>query len=152
MEHLACNEVLGVFELETIPLLSAAMRGNAGTSAGQLEHPSPMLFGIACGIVEQWPQPPDSIRERSLADVLNSTLAQASLPPSNRSVLRDVIRKMAGAGGMGMIRRLNVNPYRSARPSRDSTDARSCYARSATSRCYTLDKHRGAAKFARARA
>jgi hypothetical protein len=74
------------------------------------------FFDIARGIVEQWPQPSDSIRGRSLADVLNSTLAQASLPPSNRGVLRDLIRKVAGAGGMGIIHRLSVEPIDAPTP------------------------------------
>lgn len=81
-----------------------------GTSAGQLEHHSPVLFDIVRGIVEQWPQPPDPIRGRSLADVLNPTQVQASRPPSNRSVLSGLIRRVAGASGAGVIRRLISDP------------------------------------------
>lgn len=43
-----------------IPLLGG--HEGDGTSAGQLEHRSPVLFDIVRGIVEQWPQPPDPIR------------------------------------------------------------------------------------------
>ena len=47
-----------------------------GTPDGQLEHRSPVLFDIVRGIVEQWPQPPDPIKGRSLADVLKATAVE----------------------------------------------------------------------------
>ncbi|MFT5510778.1 MAG: hypothetical protein ACI89J_003875, partial [Hyphomicrobiaceae bacterium] len=61
------------------------------------------------GVVEKWPQPPEPIKGRSLADVLNSTHVQASRAPSNRSVLRALIRKVAGFGGKGVIQRLRAD-------------------------------------------
>ena len=96
---LLCAQAIG-----GIPLLGG--HDEEGASAGQLESRSPLLFDIVRGIVEQWPQPPDPIRGRSLADVLNRTLVQARRPPSNRGILRGLIRKVAGFSGAGAIRRL----------------------------------------------
>jgi hypothetical protein len=90
-----------------IPLLGGHQEENA--SASQLEHHAPILFDIVRGIVEQWPQPPDPIRGRSLADVLNQTNVHASRPTCNRSVLRRLISKVAGLGGAGVVNRRSID-------------------------------------------
>jgi hypothetical protein len=66
------------------------------SSGGLLEERSPLLFEIVRAIVEDWPQPPDPIAGRSLADLLRD----ASVPPrhqsSNRLVLRQLLRRVGG--------------------------------------------------------
>ena len=89
-----------------IPLLGG--HDAADESGTQLENRSPVLFDIVRGIVEQWPQPPDPIRGRSLADVLEPAIVEPRRPSSHRSVLRGLIRKVAGFGGAGAIRRLQT--------------------------------------------
>ena len=78
-------------------------------AAGQLEQQSPVLFDIVRSIVEQWPQPPDPIRGRSLADVLRLTTVRSTPIPSNRHILRSLIRKVAGLSSAGSVRRLRMD-------------------------------------------
>ena len=89
-----------------IPLLGG--HEGDGKGASQLEHRSPVLFDAVRGIVEQWPQPPDPIRGRSLADVLKDADVQVRRVPSNRAILRGLIRKLAGVNDAGAIRRARV--------------------------------------------
>ena len=88
-----------------IPLLGS--HGNDATTDGQLETRSPILFDVVRDLVEQWPQPPDPIRGRSLADVLKSTTVCPRREPSNRAILRRLIRKVANAKGPGSVRELS---------------------------------------------
>ena len=97
-----------------IPLLGGHDEDDNGS--GRLEHRSPVLFDIVRGIVEQWPQPPDPIRGRSLADVLDSTVVRACRPPSSRRVLRSLIRKVAGASGAGAVRRPRIDQMEAPTP------------------------------------
>ena len=97
-----------------IPLLGG--HGDDGGSAGEIEHQSPVLFDIVRGIVEQWPQPPDPIRGRSLADVINSTVVKPNGPSSNRWILRRLIRKVAGLDGAGAVHRLRINQMEASTP------------------------------------
>ena len=87
-----------------IPLLGDHQADDA--TASQLESQLPVLFDIVRSIVEQWPQPPDPIRGRSLAEVLQLTTVQSNSIPSNRHILRGLIRKVAGLGSSGSVRRL----------------------------------------------
>ena len=93
--------------LAGVPLLGG--HEGDGASASQLEHRSPVLFDAVRGIVEQWPQPPDPIRGRSLADVLKDADVRARRVPSNRAILRGLIRKLAGVNGVGAIRRARLD-------------------------------------------
>ena len=68
-----------------------------------------MLFDIVRSIVEQWPQPPDPIRGRSLAEVLRLTTVRSSSIPSNRHILRSLICKVAGLSSAGSVRRLRMD-------------------------------------------
>lgn len=97
-----------------IPLLGG--HEGDGASAGQLEHRSPVLFDAVRGIVEQWPQPPDPIRGRSLADVLKDADVRARRVPSNRAILRRLIRKIAGVNDAGAIRRARVDVMEAPTP------------------------------------
>jgi hypothetical protein len=78
---------------------------DAASSAGALEERSPMLFDIVRQIVERWPQPPDPIRGRSLADLLKAESLQVRHHPGNRVVLRRLLRKLAACDGEAGIRR-----------------------------------------------
>jgi len=73
---------------------------------GELEHQSPILFDIVRELVEQWPQPPDPIQGRSLNDLLKVANVAARREPSNREILRRLIRKVAAASGSGGLRKL----------------------------------------------
>lgn len=110
----ALPKLLAEQTIDGVPLLGGHDEG--GESGAQLESRSPVLFDIVRGIVEQWPQPPDPIRGRSLADVLESTTVEARRPPSSRSVLRRLIRKVAGFGGAGAIRRLRTDAIEAPTP------------------------------------
>jgi len=90
--------------VEGIPLLGGHSSDDA--TEGELERRAPLLFDIVRGIVEQWPQPPDPIRGRSLADVLNETRVAVQRRPSNRTLLRQLIRKVSAVGSGGSVRRL----------------------------------------------
>ena len=90
-----------------IPLLGGH-EGDDGI-ASQLESQSPVLFDIVRSIVEQWPQPPDPIRGRSLAEVLQLTTVRSNPVASNRQILRALIRKVAGLSSAGSVRRLRMN-------------------------------------------
>lgn len=74
-----------------------------------LERRSPVLFDVVRSIVEQWPQPPDPIRGRSLAEVLRESAVRCRPQSSNRGRLCALIRKVAGADGRGRIRRLRID-------------------------------------------
>ena len=86
-----------------IPLLGGHDRG--GATDGDLENRSPILFDIVRSIVEEWPQPPDPISGRSLADVINSETTFPKRIPSNRKILRGLLMKVADKKGCGRIRR-----------------------------------------------
>ena len=90
--------------------------GPGDGSEGQLEHQSPLLFDIVRGIVEQWPQPPNPIRGRSLADMPEPTRVQPIRPPASRAVLRRLIRKVAGCNGAGVMRRLHTDQMETPTP------------------------------------
>lgn len=68
-----------------------------------LQGASPVLFDLVRELVEQWPQPPDPIRGRSLADVLRTSKVTPTVRRSKRSVLRKLIRKVAGEQGQGRV-------------------------------------------------
>ena len=70
----------------------------------QLEDGSPVLFDVVRGVVERWPQPPDPIRGRSMADILTEARVAAAPAPSNRALLRKLIRKIADVGAGGVLR------------------------------------------------
>ena len=90
--------------LEDVPLLGEHSQGDP--EPGHLERSAPVLFDVVRELVEQWPQPPDPIKGRSLADVLAKSTVRPKAMLSNRSILRKLIRKVAGLDGQGRIRRL----------------------------------------------
>jgi hypothetical protein len=61
-----------------------------------------LVFDTVRSIVENWPQPPDPIRGRSWSDLLR--LERVRVRTSNRSILRALIRKVAGPAGSAITR------------------------------------------------
>jgi hypothetical protein len=72
----------------TVPLI-----GSHGTD---LEPLAGSVFEAVRSVVEHWPQPPTPIAGRSWSDLLD--LSRVVPRPSNRSVLRALLRKVAGPG------------------------------------------------------
>ena len=91
-----------------IPLLGG--HGQDGNQHTELDQHSPLVFEIVRDLVEQWPQPPDPIKGRSLADVLKTSSVFPVKTKTNRSTLRSLIRKVAGSHGSGRVRRLVSDP------------------------------------------
>jgi hypothetical protein len=91
-----------------VPLLGD--HGPGGTekdtaSGGNLGERSPGLFDAVRQIVERWPQPPDPIAGRSLADILKKEAIVPRHRPPNRAVLRGLLRKVGGVEpGHGIAR------------------------------------------------
>ena len=88
--------------IASIPLLGGHAPG--GAAEGGLDKRSPLLFDVVRGIVEAWPQPPDPIQGRSLADLILSTTTVVRQQPSRRRQLRRLIRSIADGGGSGRVR------------------------------------------------
>ena len=102
-----------------VPLLGG--HGEHSSTMGGLEHRSPLLFDIVRGIVEQWPQPPDPIQGRSLADVIATNKIIVQRRRSNRGVMRRLIEKVAAQGSEGEVRRRTIDsvPAQSPLPNFD---------------------------------
>ena len=101
-------KLLGDGSIDGIPLLGG--HSDDGANSGGLETRSPVLFDIVRSVVEQWPQPPDPIRGRSLASVLNPETVQPRRVPSARTTLRSLIRKVASVGPSGRVRQPGIDP------------------------------------------
>ncbi len=89
-----------------VPLLGGHDPGDGQHT--DLQRGSPVLFDLVRELVEQWPQPPDPIRGRSLADVLNESTVSAPRVRPPRSVLRALIRKVAGVKGTSRLPQISV--------------------------------------------
>jgi hypothetical protein len=74
------------------PLDGIRLLGSHGAELAELEG---LVFETVRSIVEHWPQPPDPIKGRSWADLLR--LEQVRVRRGNRSILRALIRKVAGS-------------------------------------------------------
>jgi len=75
------------------------------SSAGDLEGRSPLLFEIVRSIVERWPQPPDPIAGRSLADLLRPEQVTPQRTVPNRTVLSQLLRRVGGSAATGRTHR-----------------------------------------------
>ncbi len=103
-------------DVSDIPLLG---EHRAAADDGKLEHTSPVLFDIVRDLVEQWPQPPDPINGRSLAEVMTtSTISPQRKNPTNRALLRSLICKVADQRAEGRLlkRRPEATPTVTAIP------------------------------------
>ena len=87
-----------------------------GAMSGGIEQRSPLLFDVVRGIVEQWPQPPNPIAGRSLADILRAESVRAIRPPSARAVLRQLIRRVASVKSGGRRRRPGTTHFSAQLP------------------------------------
>lgn len=88
-----------------------------GPTAGRLESKSPLLVEAIRKIVEQWPQPPDPIAGRSLADLLREEQIAPERRPSNAKILAELFRRVARAGGQGRKKELaGEAPYEVTTP------------------------------------
>jgi hypothetical protein len=114
--------VLGPQALTGVPLLGGhdAQSGpDGGSDRGSdstLQSQSPLLFDIVRELVEQWPQPPDPIRGRSLAEVLKQQSVDSRPVPTNRVQLQRLIRKVAGVQGPGRLNRQQAAPVETMTP------------------------------------
>ena len=100
--HDVLPRLVGDNAIASVPLLGG--HRPEGSTEGELEHRSPILFDVVRGIVEQWPQPPDPIRGRSLSDILNEETVATRRIPGNRSILRALIRKIGRSHTAGSVR------------------------------------------------
>jgi len=83
---------------------------DGASSAGQLEIRSPALLGEVRRIVERWPQPPNPILGRSLADALRDASVSA-VKPSNAQQLARLMRLVGGVSVRGRLRAMHAQPH-----------------------------------------
>jgi hypothetical protein len=81
------------------PLDGIRLLGSHGAEPAELEG---LVFETVRSIVEHWPQPPDPIRGRSWHDLLRFESVRARR--GNRSILRALLRKVAGPTGSALSR------------------------------------------------
>ncbi|MFM7808808.1 MAG: hypothetical protein ACKPEA_12930, partial [Planctomycetota bacterium] len=116
-------------QMQAITLLGDHRDESEGaSSAGQLEIRSPALLGEVRRIVERWPQPPEPIRGRSLADELRREVVQVQRP-SNATRLAELLRRVGGASEHGPLRKMRAQPHAVESPL-PSIDRRSAVLRS----------------------
>lgn len=75
-----------------------------GLQEGNLEDRAPVLLDVVRQIVEQWPQPPEPIRGRSLADAMQSAIIRPRRVMGNRDRLRALLRWAGGLTERGQFR------------------------------------------------
>lgn len=75
-----------------------------GLLGGDLEARSPVLLDVVRQIVEEWPQPPDPIRGRSLATAFRDAFAPPRRVTGNRTRLRTLLQWAGGLADHGTIR------------------------------------------------
>ena len=80
------------------------------SSGGQLEIRSPALLSEVRRMVEQWPQPPNPIEGRSLANELRS-MKTAIVRPTNAQQLARLLRLVGGVSDRGRLRALRSLPH-----------------------------------------
>jgi hypothetical protein len=81
------------------PLDGIRLIGSHGAEPAELEG---LVFETVRSIVEHWPQPPNPIRGRSWDELLR--LESVRVRRGNRSILRALIRKVAGPKGSALTR------------------------------------------------
>lgn len=94
--------------ITSVPLLGGHDPG--GAIDGDLDTRSPLLLDVVRSIVEAWPQPPDPIQGRSLADLIQASTVIVTPARSKRALLRSLIQAIAGGGGPGSVRVLCDGP------------------------------------------
>lgn len=106
----SCDELRRALEADAMAALPGSTlligdHGADGSVVGALETRAPMLYEAVRQIVERWPQPPNPIRGRSLADLLEQSRVGPRRAPSNRYLLCGLLRRIAGAGAQQQGRR-----------------------------------------------
>jgi hypothetical protein len=98
--HTALRNVVDERQASSVVLVGDHAEHGDGdsSSCGRLEEASPVLFEAVREIVERWPQPPDPIAGRSLADLINESNIRPLRQPSNRATLRELLRRIGGNG------------------------------------------------------
>jgi hypothetical protein len=91
----------------------ARLLGSHGQDIGEL---SGALFEAVRQVVEHWPQPPNPIKGRSWSSVLEETRVGLVRGPSNREVLRGLLRKVARAGTGSSNGRLGFSSVKAMSP------------------------------------
>jgi len=91
---------------------------------GDLEARAPVLLDVVRRIVEQWPQPPEPIRGRSMADALQEVRVPPRRVVGNRARLRGLLRWAGGLTEQGQFRSVGdvERASTSALPSRQRRD------------------------------
>jgi hypothetical protein len=74
--------------------VGVALLGNHKGELPELQGAG-VLFGAVREIVERWPQPPNPIRGRSLAETLSNTTVRPETRPTDRGALEQLIRRVA---------------------------------------------------------
>lgn len=93
-------------QAEATPLLGGHAGGSGdGIEDVDLRTGSPLLFDAVRRIVEDWPQPPDPIRGRSLEELTREEKVAPVMSPTNRQILRSLLRRVAGVDGPSRNRR-----------------------------------------------
>ena len=75
-----------------------------GLHEGGLEARAPVLLDVVRRIVEEWPQPPEPIRGRSLATAFREAFAPPRRVAGNRARLRALLRWAGGLTDRGTVR------------------------------------------------
>ena len=94
----ALPKVLQKTLLDGVTLLGDHPKEGMGSADGHLEQRAPLLLDVVREIVERWPQPPDPIRGRSLASVLQNRRGTLQRVPSYRVQLARLLQQVARAG------------------------------------------------------
>lgn len=106
--HEILPRLLDEGDVATVPLVGGHEAD--GATGGGFEDRSPVLFDIVRSIVEEWPQPPDPIRGRSLGEMLSEADIVTRSVPGNRAVLRGLLRRLGGRHAGGRVRQFADDP------------------------------------------
>jgi hypothetical protein len=80
----------------SVVLLGDHAAHDGSSSSGSLDERSPLLFEAVREIVERWPQPPNPIAGRSLADLIAESRVRPVRQPSNRVLLARLLNRVGG--------------------------------------------------------
>jgi hypothetical protein len=105
------QELYDVLRQALPPLDGIRLIGSHGAEPAELEG---LVFDTVRSIVENWPQPPNPIRGRSLSDLFRPE--RVRVRRGNRSILRELIRKVAGLRGSALTRLHNPGTVHSVTP------------------------------------
>jgi len=112
--------VLVGYDVDGVPLLG----GHDVEGTDEAVSRSRLLVNAIRAIVEEWTQPPNPIRGRSLADMLQHLTVHSRLVPTNRAVLRHVMRRVADLSQSGRRFRMRGNRTVTAASAIPSLDRR----------------------------